>query len=914
MVIIQQQEKHLSRIMRIFLIILGLISLSWKNSHSADIIIRPESLPRDIGPDMERLKDSAGISLVEEAAALDQGWQSESEVHLNNGISSETIWYRFKAQNQSGEDIFLSLNYPQIHTVSLYYQASDGSWQESTSGVSMPFSSRELSSRYHNFRLQPGSAPVTYYLKIKPLHSLTTRPRLLTQAQLVEIESRDSMPYWMYLGFILFAVLFNLAFFFTTRQSNFLFLALYILCWLGFHYSLGGVGFRYLWPQSLWWEQKSFLIFTPLVGLFVIFFFRNFLETWTYPWIDRFYLWVMLPSIILDIGLALWAPSTLAMSYTVVRGGLFTIINLSAAAIICFYYKNPSALYLFLGFLGMPFSTIFMGLEGAGVFHVGLSAAVTNIIANIWLVMWFTLAVSRKFFQVEKRARLSELRYGMLKETMMDGYLLYDQRGIILDTHPAFCRVLGYTPSELVGRPVQDLIASQSLSWEQLLGHMKKHEVSDVFEKEYINRSGNKVPVEYRVYRQSVELPRESHFMEVIRDISRRRESERRLRHIQKLDAVGRLAGGIAHDFNNMLTGILGSADILEYRLNQKDTSQLSQYVGMIKETAQRAARLTGQLLDFSRKSELSREIIDLNQLLKDVVQLLERTVNTKIRIELEAEPDLTVSGDVDSIHNGLLNLGINARDAISESGTISYQARCVKITEAQRLEWGLTLPQEDFVCIRITDNGCGIPPEHLEQIFDPYFTTKKQGRGTGLGLAAVYGMIREHLGHISVSSEPGLGTTFELFLPQSREVPAKTAPDSLDTILTGQARILAAEDEPAIQSVLKEMLSTLGYQVSIAQDGEQALRMLSEEEYDLAILDVSMPGKTGVEVFYELLRLQPGLPVILASGYEGIPDLMRLRDQGLKTYIRKPITLQALSRAIYQALQGQDDSVKPHS
>jgi PAS domain S-box-containing protein len=353
-------------------------------------------------------------------------------------------------------------------------------------------------------------------------------------------------------------------------------------------------------------------------------------------------------------------------------------------------------------------------------------------------------------------------------------------------------------------------------------------------------------------------------------DVTDRLRLESQLRQSQKLEAVGRMAGGIAHDFNNLLNVIKGCAALLNQDL--PEGSSLKEDTAEIERAADRAASLTHQLLAFSRKQVLQPKVLDANELVREVVKLLSRTIREDIDLNTRLDPALSrVEVDPGQIHQVLMNLAVNARDAMPHGGVLSIETLNVNVSRADARSSSHPIEPGAYACLRVRDNGMGMDPETAAQIFDPFFTTKEPGKGTGLGLASVFGIVKQSGGHISVESEQGVGTVFEIYLPQAtREQPeeAKVAARSV-----GSARgetILVVEDDPALRKLFRRVLDGGGYNVLQAANGEDALRVVSNHNgnIELVMSDVIMPVMSGLQMAEHLARTNPGLRILFTSGY----------------------------------------------
>ncbi|HKV46621.1 MAG TPA: ATP-binding protein [Candidatus Acidoferrales bacterium] len=354
-------------------------------------------------------------------------------------------------------------------------------------------------------------------------------------------------------------------------------------------------------------------------------------------------------------------------------------------------------------------------------------------------------------------------------------------------------------------------------------------------------------------------------------DVTDRKQLEEQFRQAQKMEAVGRLAGGIAHDFNNLLMVIQGYADLLVERLHASDP--LRKNVEQIQTASQRATSLTRQLLAFSRKQMLAPKVLNIQAVIADMETILRRLIGEDIVLEAVTVPSLGhVKADRSQIEQVVMNLAINARDAMPSGGRLTI--------EAQNVEIGSDVPQQpsvvapgNYVMLAVTDNGCGMNQEIRAHIFEPFFTTKEKGKGTGLGLATVYGIVKQSGGYIWVYSEPGVGTTFKIYLPRIDEEEVRSGADGdagLCALPRGSEVVLLVEDEKGVRELTREYLETSGYSVVEASDGYSALELARAHEGPIhaLITDVVMPGLSGRELSEQMAKLRPGIKVLYMSGY----------------------------------------------
>ena len=405
----------------------------------------------------------------------------------------------------------------------------------------------------------------------------------------------------------------------------------------------------------------------------------------------------------------------------------------------------------------------------------------------------------------------------------------------------------------------------------------------------------------------------------LLREMSERRQteealhlSEERLRHSQKMEAIGRLAGGIAHDFNNLLTAIIGYAELITMRPN--DSNAVRQDAELIHKAGEQAAALTRQLLAFSRKQLLQPRVIDLNQLVLEMKKLLQRVIGEHIDLRVHAEAESgRVRADPTQLEQVILNLGVNARDAMPSGGTLTIRTQNATIGLPQA-DGSSSLPPGRYVALTVQDTGCGMDVETKERIFEPFFTTKGPGKGTGLGLATVYGIVQQSGGGISVDSRPGEGTKFAVYLPCE---PAPVEAPQEQPIGLPEASnvetILVVEDEEIVRDLVCAVLAEQGYDVLCADRGEEGLRMAREHDgpIHLLITDVIMPQMHGPELARALHRFRPETPVLFISGYSDND----ISDTGVLSpdirFLAKPFTPQVLGQKVREVL---DEHAVVHS
>jgi signal transduction histidine kinase len=519
------------------------------------------------------------------------------------------------------------------------------------------------------------------------------------------------------------------------------------------------------------------------------------------------------------------------------------------------------------------------------------------------------LATVRSLLRVreaEEQARRAAQQWRTTFDAIRDAVFLLDGRGAVLRCNRAAAALLSRPFTEVVGRPYDELLrqaAGPAPSPAPPAG-------GPPADPEELHLGGRW----FRVATDPVvdEAGRPAGAVVVLTDVTRGKELEGQLRQVQKMEAVGRLAGGVAHDFNNLLTAVLGNAALLQQRLERGGPDQ--ELLGAIERAAWRAAELTRQLLGFSRQTMLWLRPLPLSESAREVVTILERTIDPRVRVEVRTAPDLgLVQADAGQMTQVLMNLCLNACDAMPEGGTLALETADVTVGEAQARGRVGARPGP-FVRLSVSDTGQGIAPEHLPRIFDPFFTTKPAGKGTGLGLAMVFGIVQQHQGWVECHSEVGRGTRFDLYLPRYEPAPAAAAPAPeappaprpgvLSVSSLGSEVVLLAEDNDMLRTLATTFLRRHGYQVLAVADGQEAV-----EEYErhrgrvsAVVLDLMMPRLSGRDVLRRLRAIDPAVRVVFASGYSDT-QLSEEEQASVQGFVNKPYRERDLVRAVRAAL-----------
>jgi two-component system cell cycle sensor histidine kinase/response regulator CckA len=479
--------------------------------------------------------------------------------------------------------------------------------------------------------------------------------------------------------------------------------------------------------------------------------------------------------------------------------------------------------------------------------------------------------------------------------------------GRYIDVNESFLRITGYRREEVIGRTSLDVkFWNQPEDRTRLVEKLKTEGSVRDLEINFSTKSG-----EQRTGLDSaeiIEIAGEKCVIAIMKDITDRQMLEKQLRQAQKMEAVGQLSGGIAHDFNNLLGVIIGYSEILEERLDQG--SKLRQNAEEIKKAGQRAASLTRQLLAFSRQQVLEPKVLSLNTVVADTEKMLRRLIGEDIQLTTVLASELGhAKADIGQIEQVIVNLAVNARDAMPDGGKLTIETSIVELDEEYALRHPPTIPGE-YIALLVTDTGIGMDAETRAHIFEPFFTTKELGKGTGLGLSTVYGIIKQSGGYVWVYSEPGLGTTFKIYLPRVDKVVSKNRPSGIASgFLQGSETILLVEDEESLRNLTRTLLERGGYTVLEASGGSQAVEIARQHQGPIHLLltDMVMPGMNGRAVAENLKPVRPEMKVVYMSGYMSFTSRGLLDPEAI--FLPKPVTRDALFLKVSEALNLQKAS-----
>ncbi|MCF8106865.1 MAG: PAS domain S-box protein [Desulfohalobiaceae bacterium] len=514
--------------------------------------------------------------------------------------------------------------------------------------------------------------------------------------------------------------------------------------------------------------------------------------------------------------------------------------------------------------------------------------------------------------KTEEALRASEERYRLLLQNANDSVFVHEVTeegpGRFLEVNDRACRVLGYTRDEFLEMDISAIDVPEHQARIPEIMNELAGTGHAIFETEQLAKDGRRIPVE--VSARLFEFQGVSAVLAVVRDISERREAEKKqeklekqLVQAQRMESVGRLAGGVAHDFNNMLSLILGHAELAMMQVGKEHA--VYQELRTIIKASERSADLIRQLLAFARRQTANPRVLDLNHTISDMLKMLRRLIGEDIDLAWKPGTDLwPVRMDPAQVDQILANLCVNARDAIAGVGKITIETGNVVLDRTYCAEHAGFMPGR-FAMLAVSDDGKGMDPETLENVFEPFFTTKAMGQGTGLGLATVYGIVKQNNGFINVYSEPGQGTTFKIYLPRTQEAKETNDDPGGITVETGSETVLLVEDEQSILALGKSLLERFGYQVIAASSPDEAFARAGEHPglIHLLLTDVVMPEMNGKTLKARIEKLHPDIKTLFMSGYTSNV----IMHQGILEpdvhFLQKPFTVHSLTSKVREVL-----------
>ncbi len=583
----------------------------------------------------------------------------------------------------------------------------------------------------------------------------------------------------------------------------------------------------------------------------------------------------------------------------------FDSIVVTGIALAAFYWICESFMYFFM----KPEANFIQHLLGPNQFEIFTRLLVLCLFAIFISHYDYMFNKSRL---ADKALQESEEKYRTIVEGLEEGYFEIDLDQNLTFFNDPLCKILGYSRDDLSGKNTRAFTSPATTGkMNEICARVQKTaEPIRVTDYDAIGKTGDSIALELTASLRRNSRGAPIGFRGVLRDVSEKKAAEARnrkleiqVRQAQKMESIGTLAGGIAHDFNNILMGIQGNASLMALKTdpghpNYEKIKNIETYV-------ENGTELTRQLLGFARRGKYHAIATDVNDVIDKSASMFGRT-KKEIRIQMDLAPDIwTAEVDRGQIEQALLNLYVNAWQAMPRGGDLYLRTENVILDSKFVNNKPYKVEAGDYIKITVTDTGIGIDKDTRERIFEPFFTTKEMGRGTGLGLASVYGVIKNHGGYINVYSEIDQGTTFSIYLPASRKKIQKEIEKTVPTVAMGTGTILLIDDEETIIKVGEELLRELGYEVLAARSGQEAIELYQKnaDKIDLVIMDMIMPGMGGGETFDRLKRINRDIKVLLSSGYSINGQASKILERGCDGFIQKPFNLIQLSDKIQQII-----------
>jgi two-component system, cell cycle sensor histidine kinase and response regulator CckA len=547
--------------------------------------------------------------------------------------------------------------------------------------------------------------------------------------------------------------------------------------------------------------------------------------------------------------------------------------------------------------------------------ELNLSPLNDTILGLVGMVLLFDIYTIYQHFQIQevrKELLQREELFRLITENAADMIAVVDSNGRRLYNSPSYQKILGYTDQELKSTNALDQVHAEDT--EKVLkaaAEARRTGLGTALEYRMRHKDGSWRVLESKASTVVTEGQVEK-LVIVNRDVTERKHLEEQFRQSQKMEAVGRLSGGMAHDFNNLLGVIIGYGEVVQEGTPAE--SPLRQCVDEMLKASHRAAALTRQLLAFSRQQVMDPHVLDLNVVVKDMEKMLKRLIGEDIQLKTDLDPALaSIKADQGQLEQVIMNLAVNARDAMPKGGEVKLTTSNFHMDEAFVRRYPYPVVAGDYILLTVADTGIGMDATTRARVFEPFFTTKEKGKGTGLGLSMVYGVVKQSGGYIDVLSEPEAGATFNIYLPKAEHHPeAQRLKDEISDPLHGTETLLLVEDEVSLRKLSRHLLELCGYQVLEAESGADALARSAEHDgvIHLLLTDVVMPGMSGRTLADELAKQRSDICVLYMSGYTG----QTVGEHGVLAegsfFLPKPFTRETLARKVREALDGRSIAV----
>ncbi len=876
-----------------------------------------------LGMYLEFLEDPEGNLSINDVTSTeyDARFVACNEKVPNFGFTKSVYWVRFRVVNGTKTNICqwrLSLGFANIHYIDLYKPAPNSqSFDVIQTGMMRPLETKDVPFHRFVFKLSlPLQTEQIIFLRFKNSASMTLPMTLLSTETFNQESMKELFFLGLFSGILIIMIVYNLFLFISLRDKSYLYYTLSVFTFLVFVLSQRGLAYQYLWPNLIWWNHLAVPLFNALLLICILIFTDTFLLLKA-----SFYKLHQIINALLVISVML----TILVPFTnygiiiqpIVLLSLFIPFIILIAGFRSWRQGYQPARYFLFGIVILIITGIITALTRLGLFPSNFFTEYGPLFGIIFLVGLLSLALVDRINllktgveKINKELVESEKKYRYIFENIQDVYYEINLDGTIIEISPSVEYFSLYKRDELIGKPISLFYTGPSIR-KKFLGKVLKSDKVYDFEIAMKNKDKSLFFVSANSVLLRDEQGEPLKVVGSLRNIDERKKLEEQLLQVQKMESVGILAGGIAHDFNNLLTIINGNAELVLMKIGENHP--ILNKIHEILKAGRKAGRLTRQLLAFSRKEIIKPKILDINNVISNLDTMLQRLIEKDISIEMILATGLPkIKADPTQIEQVLINLIINARDAI-------IQKRDREDTRKITVETSLVFLDELYASchlgsmigyhnlISVSDSGHGISEKIKNNIFDPFFTTKELGRGTGLGLATVFGIVKQNKGSIEVYSKADKGTTIKIYWPSTdKEIVSEIEKGAVKKDdFSGHESILLTEDDEGVRNYAKTALTNFGYHVYEAQNGTDALKLIKVENIhiDMLVTDLIMPGINGKELSLEIKKIFPKINTLYVSGYTNNYIIEQgILEKGVY-FLHKPYTVTSLVKSVRKIL-----------
>lgn len=906
------------------------ILLLFTNTAFAQIIVDKDNTHIFFGDKIEYYEDKNNLEF-QELLKQDPAWKASSLKNFNLGITRSVYWIKFDLENRTDRELHLAFNNVHLDSIKLYIINKNGSYTEKTGGIIYPFNNRDIKDKDFFFIIPPFTGTKTIYARLKSDYIVGFIPEILTVDRAAERTIREYLPHAVYYGILLALIIYNFFIFISSREKSYITISFLILSFALYDIAHDGYGYMFIWPSWPFFQRIVIPFAIGLIGIADGYLLQITLDTKKQH--KKFHL---LLNLLIINGATICLLSFIIDKHLILPVTIFYLLQAALSTQIPLFYlgflkRNRSAVLLFIVFFFMSLADFFAA-AGTTSFFTELMPFLNNYIelllilklARAWVVIMLSFIIADKINIMKKNLEISEKTYRSIFNGTNEVIAILDLSSFkVIDANDSLLKAFDMEYKDVIGKTANFFSSTEDgYTNEKALKVYQTMVIGNFQPVEWLykKRTGEKFWAEISM--SYVTINGVKRLMIVQRDIGDRKKAEevklkmmQQLAQAQKMEAVGSLSGGLAHDFNNILTGILGSSTLVEMQLNKDvaDKEKIAGYITVIKEASLKAAATVRRLLTLTRKNDLKFASGDLNLLLKNVTDICLNSFPKSVTIQIQySDNPAMVNADLSGIEQAFLNILVNASHALTimkspsepEGGIISAKIDkqyaddifCMSNPEAVKGKY--------YHSVSIQDNGCGIDREIIDRIFDPFFSTKGEADGSGLGLSMVYSIVRQHNGIIKVYSEKGRGSTFIIYLPEYTGEDTAEAPAG-ESVIKWHGRILLIDDDSIVRSTAHDILKECGYDVLVAGSGTEGIEIFREnaEDIDTVLLDTSMPGLSGLDTFKEIKKINPSVKIIMSSGFSMDERVHKAIDLGADSFIQKPYTNIQLSRVVYEVL-----------